>query len=80
MRITLNLDDDVLLAAKGLARRDGTSIGSVISNLARRGLTGDPRNHTDDAKDHFYGFRPLPKRGSPVTNDLIDRLRDDGPY
>ena len=28
----------------------------------------------------FYGFRPLPKRGKPVTNELIDRLREDGPY
>lgn len=25
----------------------------------------------------FHGFRPLPKRGKPVTNELIDRLRDD---
>lgn len=80
MRTTINLDDDVLLAAKGLARRDGTSIGAVISKLARKGLNGDPSNRADDAKDSFYGFCPLPKRGSPVTNDLIDRLREDGPY
>ena len=26
----------------------------------------------------FHGFRPLPKRGKPVTNELIDRLREDG--
>lgn len=26
----------------------------------------------------FHGFRPLPKRGEPVTNELIDRLREDG--
>ena len=25
----------------------------------------------------FHGFRPVPKRGKPVTNELIDRLRDD---
>ena len=80
MRTTINLDDDVLLAAKGLARRDGTNIGAVISELARKGLNGDRRNDKDDSKDQFYGFRPLPKRGRPVTNDLIDRLREDGPY
>lgn len=80
MRTTINLDDDVLLAAEGLARRDGTSIGAVISELARKGLNGDPRDGVDEAKDSFYGFRPLPKRGSPVTNELIDRLREDGPY
>jgi hypothetical protein len=26
------------------------------------------------------GFKPLPLRGGVVTNDLIDTLRDDGPY
>lgn len=26
----------------------------------------------------FHGFRPLPKRGKPVTNERIDRLREDG--
>ena len=80
MRTTLNLDDDVLLAARGLARRDGTSIGAVISKLARKGLNGDPCNDTDDANDGFYRFRPLPKRGRPVTNELVDRLREGGPY
>lgn len=80
MRTTVNLDDDVLLAAKGIARRDRTSIGAVISDLARKGLNSDQYNHTDGAKDRFYGFSPLPKRGSPITNDLINRIREDGPY
>lgn len=80
MRTTINLDDDVLLAAKGLARREGTSIGTVISKLARKGLNGEPCDDTDEAKDGFYGFRPLPKRGRPVTNEVVDRLREDGPY
>ena len=80
MRITINLDDDVLLAARGLARRDGISVGAVISELARRGLNRDPGNDTGDPNDNFYGFCPLPRRGRPVENDLIDRLREDGPY
>ena len=80
VRTTINLDDDVLLAARGLARRDGTSIGAVISKLARKGLKGDPCEDRDGANDGFYGFFPLPKRGRPVTNELVDRLREDGPY
>lgn len=80
MRTTINLDDDVLLAARGLARREGTSIGAVISKLARQGLNGGPCEDTDEAKDGFYGFLPLPKRGRPVTNEVVDRLREDGPY
>lgn len=80
MRTTMNIDDDVLLAARGLARRDGSSIGSVISELARKGLNGGPPDDLASENDGFHGFRPLPKRGKPVTNELIDRLREDGPY
>lgn len=80
MRTTINLDDDVLLAARGLARRNGTSIGAVVSELARKGLNGDSHSDAQDADVNFYGFRPLPKRGKPVTNELINRLRDEGPY
>ncbi len=80
MRTTINVDDDVLLAAKGLARRDGTSIGTVLSALARKGLNGDMSDDRVPEADDFYGFRPLPKRGKPITNELIDQLREDGPY
>lgn len=80
MRTTITIDDDVLLAAKGLARRDGSSIGTVISELARKGLNAGSSIGAPPELDGFHGFRPLPKRGKPVTNELIDRLREDGPY
>jgi hypothetical protein len=35
----LNLDDDVVVAARELAAGERRSLGSVISRLARRGLT-----------------------------------------
>jgi len=38
MRTTLNLDPDVLRAARHLAREGGRSLGEMISELARRGL------------------------------------------
>lgn len=38
MRTTLSIEDDVLYAAKSLARRQGRSLGEVISDLARRSL------------------------------------------
>ena len=79
MRTTLSIDDDVLHAARDLARRGGRSIGTVISELARKGLNGSPANVVPEGGG-FCGFRPLPKRGKPVTNELIDRLREDGPY
>jgi hypothetical protein len=38
MRTTLTLDDDVLEAAKRLSEARGVPIGTVVSELARRGL------------------------------------------
>jgi hypothetical protein len=43
MRTTLDIDDDVLLAAKELAAIRRTTAGQVISDLARQALTGPPR-------------------------------------
>jgi hypothetical protein len=39
VRTTLDIDEDVLMAARELARPARRSLGSVISELARRGLT-----------------------------------------
>lgn len=80
MRTTVDIDDDVLLAAKELARREKKSAGTVLSELARKGLNGVPDTAVDEQDESFYGFRPWPRRGKPVTNELINRLRDDGPY
>lgn len=78
MRTTLDLDEDVLLAVKERARREKRSAGQVLSELARESLN---RDETGGAgKDSFYGFEPLPRRGVVVTNELINKLRADGPY
>ena len=77
MRTTLDIADDVLLAAKELARRERKSAGQVISDLARRGLNGSSRLADLEEPEEFFGFRPLPSRGVVVTNELIDRLRDE---
>jgi len=39
MRTTLDIDDDVLQAAKEMARREHKTAGRILSELARRGLT-----------------------------------------
>ncbi|CAN5699161.1 hypothetical protein BH24ACT3_BH24ACT3_03890 [soil metagenome] len=74
MRTTLNLYDDVLMAARDRARRDGSSIGTVISALAREALT---RRTPDPPGEQTHGFRPLPSRGPMVSNAVIDGLRED---
>jgi len=72
------LDDDVLLAVKERARREHRSAGAVLSDLARHALTGGTRG-TTRTPGGLHGFHPLPHRGPPVTNTLIDQLREDEP-
>lgn len=82
MRTTLSIDDDVLFAAKERAAQEKRTVGEVISDLARQALTASPIAAADgEEPDEFFGFRPLPRReGVVVTNELINRLREDGPY
>jgi len=77
MRTTLEIDDDVLEAAKSLARQSDKTAGAVLSDLARRALT------TTSAKPiraGVGGFVPFESRGGLVTNEQIDRLREQDAY
>jgi hypothetical protein len=79
MRTTLDIDEDVLRAAKDLARRERKTAGAVISELARRALIAPPpagrRKETATR-----GFRPFSRRGGLVTNQQIDKLREEDAY
>jgi hypothetical protein len=79
MRTTLDIDEDVLQAAKELARREKRTAGAVISELTRRALTAPSAAPTRASKS-LYGFRPFPSRGGVVTNERIDKLREDDAY
>jgi hypothetical protein len=80
MRTTLDIAEDVLQAARERARREKKSIGEVVSELARSALTAPPQSLSARGPRSVYGFRPFPKRGSIVTNELIDKLREDDAY
>ena len=80
MRTTLDIADDVLQAAKERARREKKTAGEVISELARSALTAAPDAPGVREPKVRYGFRPFPKRGGVVTNELIDTLREDDAY
>lgn len=79
MRTTLNIDDDVLFAVREKARRQRRSAGEVLSEMARKGLLNRPEPVEVAEPESFYGFNPLPRRGQVVSNELIDRLREDEP-
>jgi len=77
MRTTLDIAADVLQAAKERARREKKTAGEVISELARSALTALPQTTLAQPPKTRFGFRPFPNRGGIVTNELIDKLRED---
>ena len=77
MRTTLDIDEDVLMAVKEIARRGGETAGQVASELIRRALNQTVVALGVREPKATYGFRPLPANGRIVTNADIDRLRDE---
>jgi len=75
MRTTLDIEDDVLQAAKELARREGSTAGQVISALARRGLAA-PAGKAKKSSNTRGGVPVLCSRGEVVTLERIEKLMD----
>lgn len=74
MRTTINIDEDILRAAKSLAKSENRSLGDVISDLARRGLRPSSYPATDEAA--FPCFR-VSEDAPPITLELVRRALDD---
>jgi hypothetical protein len=84
MRTTLDIDDDVLAAAKELAKARDSTAGEVISDLARKALTTpvEPSGSTGPGGAVLKnGWYVLPSRGGPpVTNELVQRLLNEADW
>jgi hypothetical protein len=85
MRITLDIANDVLEAARVRARREKKTVGEVISELARAALNAATPTHattklTAREPAAVYGFRPFPKRGGIVTSELVYAIAEDVAY
>jgi len=80
MRTTLDIDDDVLQAVKERAKRERKTIGATISALARRALTNPQEPLSVKGPKAVYGLKPFGRRGGIITNELIDKLRDEDAY
>ena len=78
-RTTLDIADDVLLAAKERARRERRTAGEVVSDLLRQALTAPATTAAREPKS-VYGFKPFARSGGIVTNELIDQLRNEDAY
>lgn len=80
MRTTLDIDEDVLAAAKELARAEGKTMGEVISDLARKGLTSPGGAGFAEGQVAFRtdasDWPTFPSRGGPpVTTELIKQIQ-----
>jgi Arc/MetJ family transcription regulator len=76
MRTTLDIDDDVLTAAKQLAKARNSTAGEVLSDLARRALTS---SSTSDEEPHYRnGFRLLPRTGQIITSEMVRKWLEEG--
>ncbi|MCH8474035.1 MAG: hypothetical protein LAT55_02280 [Opitutales bacterium] len=72
MRTTLDIDADVLAAAKELAAQEKTTTGRILTRLARRGLSPEP-GPTPRVRN---GIEMLPRRGEPITLDHVQSIMD----
>ena len=74
MRTTIDIDDDVLQAARELAENRGTTLGRVLSELVRKALRPQaPRSIRN-------GVPLMPRRRGGTakpTTELVNRLRDE---
>lgn len=75
MRTALTIDDDVLLAAKGLAKRQGRSLGEVISDLSRQALRPAPTSRA--RKRNGVPLLSVRAGSMPVTMEFVNQLRDE---
>ena len=73
MRTTLKIDDDVIEAARSIARAEGRSVGEVISRLARKGLrpVAEPVDRSG-----FPVFQVSPE-AEVLTPEMVRRAEDD---
>lgn len=72
VRTTLDLDDDVVHAARELAAAERRSLGSVVSELARRGLA-PARVETEDDLPVIR----VPAGAPPITPEMVRRALDE---
>ncbi|TVP78158.1 MAG: CopG family transcriptional regulator [Puniceicoccaceae bacterium] len=69
----MEIDADVLQAAKDLAALENTTTGRIITRLARRGLCPEP--HTQQTVRN--GIEMLPRRDELITLNHVQSILDE---
>ena len=68
MRTTVNIDDELLRAARSLARQRGESLGAVISGLLREALAP----HADLAYEMDVPVFVVREGAAPITPEMVE--------
>lgn len=76
MRTTLDIEDDVLQAAKERARQEHSTAGKILSTLARKGLSVEFPSKNGNFR-YRNGVPLLPRSGEIVTLEHIQELIDE---
>ncbi|MGH3544531.1 MAG: antitoxin [Mycobacteriales bacterium] len=74
MRTTLEIEDDVLAAARSLAHAQHRSIGAALSSLARRGLAPSVEIVPSAAGFPVFSVAPI---GHPITSEVVRAAVDE---
>jgi hypothetical protein len=74
MRTTLDIEDDILQAAKELAAKEGTTAGKILSQLARKGLHSPAQGKETRVRN---GIPVFPARGDVITLEHVQKLMDE---
>ena len=74
VRTTIDLDTDILLAAKEIALTEGSTLGAVISKLARKGL--EPPTRSRKIRNGVPLLARRPAAAPRPTMTLVNDLRD----
>ena len=75
MRTTIAMDDDVLTAAKAIARKRNQTVGKIVSELACHSL----RPSAIGAERNGVPLLPVREAGVIVTPEIVNALRDELP-
>ncbi len=74
VRTTLHLDRDVYQAARSLAAAKGQGLGSVVSELARKGLHAP---HPPDRTRRGFPTFDVAADAKPITTEMVRSALED---
>ena len=80
MKTTLDIDEDVIEAAEDLALREKKTAGKVVSEVFRHCLCARNQSFIPVRVRHGIPLLPVRPGASIVTNEQINKLREEDIY